>query len=70
MTIESKLIAAGVKNLKEFGYPKCNSENILTDMVYKQFFMSMLEDNRGKSKAIDAAIDSLLVKCNGESQSA
>jgi len=68
--IESKLIAAGVKNLKEFGYPKCDSENILTDRIYKQFFISMLEDNKGKSKEIDAAIESLLTKCNAETQSA
>lgn len=69
-TIESKLIAAGVKNLKEFGYQKCNSENILTDLVYKQFFISMLQDNKGESKEIDEAIESLLAKCDGETQSA
>lgn len=66
MTIEAKLIAAGVKNLKEFGYPNCNSENILTDMIYKRFFVSMLEDNKGKSKEVDAAIKSLLIRCSGE----
>lgn len=70
MSIEAKLIAAGVKNLKEYGYPKCNSENILTDSIYKQFFISMLEDNKGKTKEIDSAIESLLTKCNGETQSA
>ncbi len=38
------LIAAGVRNLKEFGYPSVNTENILTDMVFSKFFASMLED--------------------------
>lgn len=58
-TIETKLIEAGVKNLREFGYPDCNSENILTDQIYSAFFKSMLEDNKGKGvdKEIDALID-------------
>ena len=50
--------------MREFGYPKCDSDNILTDRIYKQFFISMLEDNRGSSKEIDAAIELLLAKCN------
>ena len=58
--IENKLIAAGVKNLKEFGYPYVNSENILTDIVYSAFFETMLEENKGHSKQIDEAINSLL----------
>lgn len=45
MTIREKVIAAGVKNLKEFGYPDVNEHNILTDEVYSQFFESMLRDN-------------------------
>lgn len=40
------LIAAGVRNLQEFGYPHCNSDNILTDMVYSQFFRAQLLDVR------------------------
>lgn len=48
MDIRKTLIIAGVKNLKEFGYPSVNAENILTDDIFKRFFKSMLEDNMGK----------------------
>lgn len=56
--VREKLIAAGVRNLKEFGYPEVNAENILTDQIYSAFFKSMLDDNKGKGA--DAAIDALL----------
>lgn len=46
--MRDKLIRAGVNNLKEYGYSKVNAENILTDQIYKAFFLSMLKDNRGK----------------------
>ena len=62
--MKDKLIAAGVKNLREFGYPKCNAENILTDQIYKAFFVSMLKDNKGHSPQVDKAIDELLTICN------
>jgi hypothetical protein len=59
--IRKKLIAAGVKNLKAFGYPEVNADSILTDAIYKAFFHSMLEDNQGKGGAqADAAITELL----------
>jgi len=52
------LISAGVKNLKEFGYPDVNADNILTDAIYKAFFLSMLKDNIGKG--YDAPIQELI----------
>lgn len=55
-SVRQKLIDAGVKNLKDFGYPAVNAENILTDYVYKQFFLSMLNDNLGKSHVVDKEI--------------
>jgi len=61
--IRDKLIAAGVKNLQEFGYPSCNKDNILTDYVFSRFFLSMLEENKGHGKDIDAAIDELTAQC-------
>lgn len=61
--MKDKLIAAGVKNLHTYGYPECNKENILTDQIYKAFFVSMLKDNKGNGEAIDKAIDELLVIC-------
>lgn len=64
--MESKLIKAGVKNLHDFGYPKCNEQNILTDKIYSAFFISMLKDNKGKAGTdIDKAIDSLIAKIGG-----
>lgn len=60
--IKQHLIKAGVKNLKEFGYPYVNEENILTDEVYYAFFKEMLEENKGHSEQVDKAIDELLTK--------
>ena len=55
------LIAAGVRNLKEFGYPDVSATNILTDRVYSVFFDNMLSENLGRGhdteiKALRAAI--------------
>lgn len=58
--IVDHLINAGIKNLKEFGYPDVNEETIMTDMVYSRFFESMLKDNIGHTKNIDNAINELL----------
>jgi hypothetical protein len=58
--IREHLLKAGVKNLKEFGYPEVTTETILTDKVYKEFFKSMLEDNKGNDKQVDEIIDQLL----------
>jgi hypothetical protein len=58
--MRAKLIAAGVRNLKEYGYPEVSADNILTDMIYAGFFKSMLEDNRGRGA--DAEIDKLLAE--------
>lgn len=60
MTVRDKLITAGVRNLKEFGYPSVTQENILTDVVFSKFFKSMLEDNLGKG--YDKDIKALLTE--------
>ena len=61
MNIRHKLIAAGVKKLREFGYPFCDEKNILTDMVYSRFFDTMLKDTKGQAGAeVDSVVDSLL----------
>jgi hypothetical protein len=58
--MKDQLINAGIKNLKEFGYPDVNKENILTDLIYSQFFKRMLEETKEQYKN-----NSLLVKyCN------
>ena len=59
--IKDKLLTAGVSNLKQFGYPEVNKENILTDVIYAGFFKSMLNDNKGQAgKQVDAVIYELL----------
>ncbi len=57
-TIREKLVAAGVRNLKEFGYPTASAANILTDRIYSAFFLSMLKDNLGKG--VDKEVKSLI----------
>lgn len=58
--IQLKLIAQGVKNLRQFGYPDCDSDNIMTDQIYKRFFISMLQENLGQSERFDAQIQPLI----------
>lgn len=58
--IKDLLIKAGVNNVKEYGYPSVSEKNILTDDVYKEFFKSMLSDNKGQSSDIDDVIDELM----------
>ena len=62
--VRAKLIRAGVKNLRTYGYPGCNDSNILTDRIYKAFFSSMLEDNRGRGH--DAEIEALLAEIGSD----
>lgn len=66
--MENKLIEAGVRNLKEFGYPSVNAENILTDEIYKAFFERMLVGTKEDAKnnpEIRMACDHLIMKING-----
>ena len=60
LKIRNAILAAGVKNLKEFGYPEVTPTNILTDAIYKEFFKSMLNDNLGKG--YDSVINELLAE--------
>lgn len=50
------LLKAGVKHLKEFGYPKCTVDNIITDRVYGQFFESMLESTKDELTGVPSAV--------------
>jgi len=63
VTIRKHLINAGVRNLKEYGYPDVNPSNILTDIVYVTFFRSMLRDNIGNG--VDKEINALLEETEG-----
>ena len=66
--IKNHLLKAGVKNLKEFGYPNVNTENILTDEVYSKMFESMLHDNKGHSANVDEVIGELLKEIKSKSK--
>ena len=57
--VRERLLAAGVRNLKQYGYPSVDAENILQDQIYSMFFRSMLNDNLGAGDQIDAVIKSL-----------
>jgi len=66
--MEKKLIEAGIRNLKEFGYPSVTEENILTDDIYKAFFERMLVGTKEDAKnnpEIRMACDKLIMKING-----
>ena len=63
--VKQKLIAAGVRNLQEFGYPGCNATNIMTDKIYASFFLSILKDNLGHG--FDEEINALLAEVKPES---
>jgi hypothetical protein len=58
--LRTKIIENGIKNLNEFGYPEVNKEDILTDIVYSQFFKSMLEENLGYSNQMDLVLSNLI----------
>jgi hypothetical protein len=58
--LRKQLIDAGVKNLREFGYPSCNADQILTDPIFSAFFESMLKDNLGNGEQYDREINALL----------
>ena len=60
--MRQQLLDAGVRNLKEFGYPSVNTTNILTDQIYQMFFTDMLKDAKGKRADIDKAVDELLAE--------
>lgn len=65
--IKYRLLNKGVINLREFGYPSVNCDNILTDYVYASFFKSMLEENLVKSSGeIKEAIEELLTEIKVE----
>lgn len=60
MKFINKLTENGVKNLKEFGYPNVDPENIFTDMIYSAFFSKMLEEALGNG--LDEEVNYLLGK--------
>lgn len=65
--IRGRLLSAGVKNLREFGYSTCNTENILTDYVFAAFFERMLTgtiEDSSEVGPINKAATDLLAELN------
>lgn len=60
MDIRAKLIEAGLRNLRDYGYEYVTADNILTDAVYSRFFLSMLRDNLGQG--FDKPINGLIAE--------
>jgi hypothetical protein len=60
--MREKLLRAGVKNLREFGYPGVTDKNIISDDLYRAFFRRMLEENLGRGA--DAHVKLLLAECD------
>lgn len=61
--IREHLITAGIKNLKDYGYPNVNKNNIISELIYSSFFLAMLNDNLGKStKKVDGVINELITE--------
>ena len=58
--VVAKIIDAGVKNLRIFGYTTCTAANIVTNPIYSAFFARILEDNLGKG--YDVEVNHLLSK--------
>jgi hypothetical protein len=42
--LRNRMIQSGVKAVRDFGYPECTAENILTDYLYAQCFKVQLQD--------------------------
>ena len=40
--MRDKLIRAGARNLREYGYPDASTDNILTFPVFAAFFLEIL----------------------------
>lgn len=59
--IKERIIENGVDNLKEFGYPTVDQNNILTDRIFARFFLSMLNDkvNQVNNKDVTDVIEQL-----------
>lgn len=69
--VRGVIIDAGVRNLKEGGYPNVTAENILTDEACIAVFKRMLEDEKEKAKGQVAdvvnAVEQLLKELEAQS---
>lgn len=59
-SLKEKLIKQAVKKLRLFGFVHVNTENILTDDVYKLYFIKILYSNLKTNKDMDNVINEIL----------
>jgi hypothetical protein len=67
--LRTKIIDSAVKDVREFGYPKCNAENIFTDYVYSKIFTKKLWEaleDCGGAEPYQLVIKQLLQECGAE----
>lgn len=59
--VRKRLIQAGIRCFKGYGYPDVDDKNIINNMIYSAFFSSMLNDNLGAAGPhVDTEIKVLL----------
>lgn len=44
MSLKTDILEAVAKSLREFGYPDCTAENVLTTKLFAMFARTQLED--------------------------
>jgi hypothetical protein len=59
-TIKDRLIKKGIKKLKQYGFVNVDAGNILTDDVYKHYFIQILHSHLGANGQSDSEIQQLL----------
>ena len=57
--VRGVVLAAGAKNLREFGYPNVTADNIMSTLVFRMFFDKMLEDTLADPRRFRLRADAL-----------
>lgn len=50
MSLRDKALEQGASSLREFGYPNCTAENILSVSIYRAFFYRMVNQSLSAAK--------------------
>lgn len=57
--IRTRLLAAGVRHLKDLNFIGIDTTLILTDRLYMAFFRSFIDELKGRSPNVDQIINEL-----------
>ena len=69
--LRNRIVNLCVERLREFGYPKCNAGNVLTDDIYKRFALSMLREtlaDTSEGSPLNLECKKLIEELNGENK--